>query len=379
MKDLPLSSDLRLPRQVHIGPGSLKKLGEIAPGLGKRALLVTGKDSLRERGRLSAVELSLTRNGVSFVGIATEGEPDFAAVDAAARKGREERCEFVIAIGGGSVLDLGKAAAGMIPNRGRIKDYLEGVGKGAVMKRNPLPSIAIPTTSGTGSEATRNAVISGPGFKKSFRDPRLVPTVAIVDAELSLSCSAELSASCGMDAMTQLVESMTSLKATRMMESLALSGLAALGPGLRTVLENGDDLEARAAVAYGSFISGVTLSHAGLGAVHGLASPLGGMFPVPHATACARLLPLVTEANRVALKANRGFKPALEAYDRAESVLGETIRDYCARFSFPGLSEFGMKAKDIPRVVKAATSGSMKSNPVELTAAELAEILKRGL
>ncbi len=373
--------DLRLPARVLIGPGEIKQLGSIVAALGTHVLLVTGTSFLQRSGLLARVEDDLQRHGISTIRFSASGEPDVDTVDDAARQGREARCEVVIAVGGGSALDLGKSAAGMIPNEGSIRDYLEGVGTGAVMKRNPVPFIAAPTTAGTGSEATRNAVIGSraEGFKKSFRDPRLVPDAVIVDPELTTGCPAELTASTGMDALTQLLESLTSLKASPMMDALALSGLQAAGPALPRAVEHGSDVDARSAMAYASFLSGVTLSHAGLGVVHGLASPLGALFSIPHSVICARLLPFVTTANLKALKAGRGFAQARSAYQEAEGALGQDLHSFCARFSFPPLSSFGVTGADIPRVVKGATGGSMKTNPVELTNEELQDILHRAL
>ena len=373
------SFDLRLPRQTVFGRGEIRRLGGVAAGFGKRALLVTGNRFLAESGALARIQEDLKAHDVSWVQLSASGEPDVEAVDGAARKGIDERCDMVIAVGGGSVLDLGKAAAGMIPNAGSITEYLEGAGKAAVMKNDPVPFIAAPTTAGTGSEATRNAVIKGPGCKKSFRDPRLVPPAAIVDPDLTATCPPDRTASAGMDAVTQLVESLTSIKAHPVTDMLALSGLDAAGWALPSAVENGGDAGARAAMAYASFLSGLALSHAGLGAVHGLASPLGGLFSIPHSAACARLLPLVTRANLAALNSGRGFAPALDAYRRADKALGCDITRYCARFRFPGLASFGMKESDIPTVVGAATSGSMKTNPVELTPGELAGILKEAM
>ncbi len=371
--------DLSLPAQVHIGPGKIGLLGKVCAGLGKRCLLVTGDSSLERAGRLSRIERSLAEAGVGATRVAVPGEPDTAAVDWAAAEGRKAKCDLVAAIGGGSALDLGKAVAGMIPNQGEMADYLEGVGKGVVMISSPLPFVAAPTTAGTGSEATKNAVISGPGFKKSFRDARLTPAAAIVDAELTIPMPPEMTAACGMDALTQLIEAVTSLRASPLISSVALSGLKAAGQALPVAFARGDDLPARAGMAYASFLSGVALSNCGLGAVHGLASPLGALFPVPHSAACARLLPIVTRANHAALAAGRGEKSALQAYRRAEEALGRSIGDFCAAFKFPGLSSFGMTEEAIPKVVEGATGGSIKSNPVELTGEELAGILREAL
>ncbi len=373
------SIDLRMPTRALIGPGRFSELGEVAAKLGKAALLVTGASSLDKAGLLAKADSGLGERGISTLQLQVVSEPDIKSVDEAVRGAREARCDMVIAIGGGSALDLGKAAAGLIPNEGSIQDYLEGVGKGAVMVRDPLPFVAVPTTAGTGSEVSRNAVISGPGFKKSFRDVRLIPRVAIVDAELTVTCSSQLTAACGMDAVAQLIESFTSLRSSMMTDALARDGLAAASRALPVAVAKGGDLMARCRMSYASFLSGIALSHAGLGAVHGLASPLGAMFPVPHGVACGKLLPLVVKANRRALNNGRGKASALDTYRDAESALGKSINDFCAQYTFPGLASFGVTSQDIPRIVENATGGSMKTNPVELSALELGEILAEAL
>lgn len=367
--------ELRWPGRVLIGPGESARLGEVAASLGTRAFFVTGGASLKASGAHDRLLDALRRKGIGDAQAIVTGEPTVAAVDAATAKARAACCDLVIAVGGGSVLDLGKAVAGMIPNEGSVQDYLEGVGKGTALARPPYPFIAVPTTAGTGSEATKNAVISGPGFKKSFRDPRLVPLAAIVDAELMCSCSRELTAAVGMDALTQLVESLTSLNAHPLTDALAFEGVAAIARGFAGAVDRPDDLAARADMAYASLLSGVTLSHAGLGAVHGLASPIGALFPAPHANVCARLLLPVTLANIAALRAGRGRPGALAAYDRVSA----TVEDLGGRFDFPGLAKWGMAAADIPRVLAGATGGSMQTNPVELTEEELTRILRVAL
>jgi len=366
---------------VAFGVGEAERLGSLTASLGHKALLVTGASFARESGLAARLERVLGEAGVAVVQVSSSGEPDAGTVDLAALKGRETGVDVVVAVGGGSVLDLGKCAAGIIPNEGSIRDYLEGIGSGAVMKRDPLPFIAVPTTAGTGSEATRNAVVTWKDgrAKKSFRDSRLVPKIALVDPELGLTAPPELTAACGMDALTQLIEPLTSLNALPFTDALAVSGLEALGPSLPRAVERGRDLDARTGMAYAALLSGMALSNAGLGAVHGLAGPLGARFPVPHSVACARLLPAVTAANIAALEAGRGPRRSLDGYRRAESALGGTVADYCGRFVFPGLSSFGMRRADIPAVIEAATSGSMKTNPVVLTAAELTAILEEAL
>jgi len=377
-------AELLVPPRILFGPGVLKALGEVAGDLGRRALLVTGSASVQRGGTLGKIEAVLRAHGVAAVHVIVRKEPDVEAVDAAAQAGRMGNCDVVIAVGGGSAIDLAKSAAGMIPNDGSLLDYLEGVGTGKVMARAPVPLVAVPTTAGTGSEATKNAVINGFSltkgpFKKSFRDPRLVPAAAIVDPELSIGASPGITAACGMDALTQLVEPLTSLNATAVTDALAVTGIEAVGRSLQRAVENGYGLDARADMSYAALLSGVCLSNAGLGAVHGLASPVSAHAPIPHGHICAVLLPLVTEANLKALRAGRGRQEALHGYERAEGALGAPIPDFCGRFSIRGFGSFGLKAEDLPRVAAGATSGSMKTNPVVLSPAELEDILRRAL
>ncbi|MFH0801631.1 MAG: iron-containing alcohol dehydrogenase [bacterium] len=371
--------ELHFPTETFFGAGQLRRLGEIASTMGRRVLLVTGKTFLQNSGILGRIKDDLAAHDLTYLSWPSEGEPLVETVDAATLLSREEGCDMVIAVGGGSVIDLGKAISGMVPNSGSVKDYLEGVGSGAVMKSHPIPLISVPTTAGTGSEATRNAVIASrkEGFKKSFRDVRLLPRVALVDPELTISCSPEITAADGMDALTQLVEPFTSPNVTPPIAALALSGIAAVGQGLLQAVEKGEDMGARTRMSYAAYLSGVALSHAGVGAVHALASPLGGLFGVPHAVACARLLPFATEKNLEAIREGRGEARAVSAYLEAETALGEPLLKYCSRFSFPPLSSFGVTKTDIPRIV--AGTGSLKNNSALLTEEDLHEILFRAM
>jgi len=371
--------ELHFPVETFFGSGQLRRLGEIASTMGRRVLLVTGRTFLQNSGILGRIKDDLAAHGLSCLCWPSEGEPQVETVDAAALRAREEGCDLVIAIGGGSVLDLGKAISGMVPNSGSVKDYLEGVGSGAVMKSLPIPFISVPTTAGTGSEATRNAVIAGrkEGFKKSFRDVRLLPRVALVDPELAISCPPEITAADGMDALTQLVEPFTSPNVTPPIAALALSGIAAVGRGLLQAVDKGEDIGARTRMSYAAYLSGVALSHAGVGAVHALASPLGGLFGVPHAVACARLLPFATEKNLQALREGRGEERAVSAYQEAEAALGEPLLKFCSRFSFPPLSSFGITKEDIPRIV--AGTGNLKNNSARLREEDLYEILLQAM
>ena len=367
-----------LPGSTYFGSGEIARIGALASAIGRRALLVTGWGSLEGSGRFKAVLRNLDSHGITIERFRLEREPGLGEVAATAVMARSIRADMVIGVGGGSVIDLAKAAAAMARNGGSVKDYLEGVGKGAVLESAPLPIIAVPTTSGTGSEATRNAVIGSAkdGFKKSLRNPSLLPRIALIDPELTLTCPADVTAATGMDALTQLIEAVTSRNASEPVFALALSGIRAAAKGLPRAFIKGEDLEARELMSYASFLSGVALSHAGLGAVHALASPLGGIFGVPHTKACAILLPPVTLANRAALGQARGSKNGLIAYQQAEEALGETILEFCGRFTFPKLGDFGIQHTDLDRIVQGAGQGNLKSNPVDLAREELVELLR---
>jgi len=370
--------ELLLPGSTYFGSGEIARIGAMAATLGKRALLVTGWGSLEGSGRFNGILRNLDSHGIAVDRFRLEKEPGLGEVSACSVMARSFRADMVIAVGGGSSIDLAKAAAAMARNTGMVKDYLEGVGKGSVLDSPPLPIIAVPTTAGAGSEATRNAVIGSAkdGFKKSLRDPHLLPRIVIVDPELVVSCPPDVTAAAGMDAMTQLIEALTSRNATEPISALTVSGIRAGAKGLPRAVHKGDDLEARELMSYASYISGVALSHAGLGAVHALASPLGGLFGVPHTKACAVLLPPVTAANLAALEQARGAKSGLEAYRRAEEALGCSITEFCGNFKFPKLGDYGIQHTDLDKIVAGASPGSLKTNPVDLDHQELVELLR---
>lgn len=370
--------DLHFPGATYFGAGEIARIGALAATLGRRALLVTGWGSLEGSGRFNGILRNLDSHGITIERFRLEREPGLAEVAATSTMARSIKADMVIAVGGGSPIDLAKATAAMARNSGSVKDYLEGVGKGAALEYAPLPIIAVPTTAGTGSEATRNAVIGSAkdGFKKSLRDIRLLPRIALIDPELTISCPPEVTAATGMDALTQLIEALTSRNATEPISVLALSGIRCAAKGLPRVVSKGDDLPAREMMSYASYLSGFALSHAGLGAVHALASPLGGMFGVPHTKACAILLPPVTAANIAALDQARGVKEGLIAYRRVEEALGESIEAFCKRFKFPRLGDYGIEHTDLDKIVAGAGAGNLKSNPVELGHQELVELLR---
>jgi alcohol dehydrogenase len=304
----------------------------------------------------------------------------------------------VIAIGGGSVLDAGKAIAGLLRVGDSVMDYLEGVGPEKPYAGPAVPFIAVPTTAGTGSEATKNAVLSmqgGQGFKKSFRDEQLVPEFAIVDPDLLSGCPPSQIAANGMDALTQLMESYVSTRASRMTDALALDGIRAARDSLLPLYGNPAAVsEARAGMAYAALLSGITLAQTGLGSVHGLASPLGAFFPIPHGVVCGTLVAAATRANIQAMREREPANPALEKYTRlagllcgtrfsdpgkAHDALVELLEDWIRQMNIPRLGRFGVKESDFTRIVSSSRGSSMKTNPVVLTDGEIATILERRL
>lgn len=366
--------------------GAMAQIGELTAPLGQRPLLVLGARSPDQRGL--AEELRSLLPGA--VEARCEGEPTVETIDRVVEVGHDGRCDLVVAVGGGSVLDCGKAAAGMLTNPGSLVDYLEGVGSGRALSAAPLPMIAAPTTAGTGSEVTKNAVISGPGFKKSVRSPALIPTVALVDPALTHGLPPAITASSGMDALTQLVESYLSRGANPLTMALALRGVAAASRNLLRAAEEPDD-EAREQMALASLFSGLCLANAGLGAVHGFAAPLGAIGGVAHGLACAALLPQVLRTNLEAARDTEQELPLRQRLaDITEAATGqrltntdqaverglELFEELQRRLEIPRLSALGVTAEQIPAIVAGARGSSMRYNPVELTDEQLEATLR---
>ncbi len=391
----------RLPR-ITFGAGTVARVPEIAVAHGQVALVVTGGRSLAASGRRGMLLAGLAAAGMRVAGeVAVVDEPSPAMVDRAVAAWREANVEVVIGIGGGSVLDAAKAIAGLLRTGTRVADHLEGVGAQIPYPGPSVPLVAVPTTAGTGSEATRNAVISerGPsGYKRSFRDERLVAADAVVDPDLLAGLGPVAIAVNGMDAVTQLLESFVSLRAGPFTDPLAIAGLQAARDGLlawHAAPDGPGAPAARARMAYAALLSGICLAHAGLGAVHGLASPLGAQLPVPHGGACGAMLAIVTEANIRALSAREGASPALARYaqlgrvladlpaaapdDEARSALVTTLRGWTATLGVRGLAAYRLDGAAIPAIVADARGSSMRTNPVVLTDEELSEILRASL
>lgn len=374
----------RLPR-IEFGAGTIRRLPDIAAGYGKRLLLVTGQRSFVESGAGEWLLGELKAQGFSWEHLKVGDEPSPAFVDeAVARLRGGDGFDAVLGIGGGSALDAAKAIAGLLKPGNSVLDHLEGVGPALPYLGPATPFVAVPTTAGTGSEATKNAVLSEPGrYKKSFRDEALVAQWAIVDPDLLATCPPELIAADGMDAFTQLLESFVSTRANPMTDALARSGLAATSEALLPLFGR-QTAEAREKMAYASLMSGICLAQTGLGSVHGLAAPLGAFFPIPHGVACGTLLAAATRVNLEALRRRDPQSVALAKYDEVRRLLGaadlvDMLAGWIDRLALPRLSHWGVSAADLPRLVADSRGSSMKTNPVVLTDDEIATILAERL
>jgi alcohol dehydrogenase class IV len=352
----------RLPR-IYYGPGRIAEVPGLAASYGKTALLATGKQSFLAMPQWPALTRGLTQFGMSWKQWSISGEPSPDIIDQAVADFKKQAIDVVIAVGGGSVLDAAKAVAGLLPHGNSVMDHLEGVGKNIAYRGPAIPFIAVPTTAGTGSEATKNAVLSkqGPdGFKKSFRDEALVPDYAIIDPDLLASCPPELIAADGMDAFTQLLESYISLKSNPFTDALAWSGMCAFKDGFFAAWRGAepDAAHGRAAMAYASLLSGITLAQVGLGSVHGLASPLGAYFPIPHGVVCGTLVAAASAVNIKALLERAPENPALNKYaqvgrlltgqielsdDAARTALITLLADWSRQLRLPRLTQYGVR------------------------------------
>jgi alcohol dehydrogenase class IV len=321
------------------------------------------------------------------------GEPTVGDAQAGAQQARQAGCDLVIGLGGGSVLDAAKAIAMLLTNGGEALDYLEVIGRGRPITLPSAPCIAVPTTAGTGSEVTRNAVLGAPEhrLKASLRSPLMLPTVAVIDPVLTHSAPPDVTASTGLDALTQCLEPFVSSRANPLVDALCRPGMQAAARSLRRAYENGQDAAARADMAMASLLGGLALANAGLGAVHGFAGPIGGMFPAPHGALCARLLPSVMAANVTALEQRAPSSPALPRYAEVARLLTGNpaaqaadgiawAGDLVEALHVPRLAAFGITPADLPEIVaKSQQASSMKANPIQLQSAELTAILRQTL
>ncbi|MBN1149316.1 MAG: iron-containing alcohol dehydrogenase [Anaerolineales bacterium] len=375
--------------RILFGAGKLGQIGPLASEMGWRALVVIGMDLGKAQPLLAALAASEVVPTVFMVA----GEPTVDLVAHGVEMARRENCDLVVGFGGGSALDAAKAIAALLTNPGEINDYLEVIGRGQPLLNSPLPYIAIPTTAGTGAEVTRNAVLKSPQrrVKVSLRSPTMLPRLALVDPQLTYSMPPEVTASTGLDALTQLIEPYVSNSANPLTDALCREGMSRAARSLRRAYQQGDDPAARQDMSLASLFGGLALANAKLGAVHGFAGPLGGMFPAPHGVVCARLLPYVMEANLDALRQRDALNPALERYGEIARILtGDTqsaaedglawVQDLCQALNVPPLSTYGLGRADFPAVIEnSARASSMKGNPIELSAQEMQAILERAL
>jgi alcohol dehydrogenase class IV len=375
--------------RIVFGVGTLNNAGKKLKVYGRRALVVTGRNVSRADKLLA----SLQPNGVSVVTLAVPGEPELSTVEQGTKLAKAEQCDFVIGFGGGSALDAAKAIAAMLTNEGGLPDYVEIIGRGEPLKKRPAPFIAIPTTAGTGSEVTRNAVLSSPEHKVkvSLRSPLMLARLAVIDPELTYDLPPALTASTGLDAFTQLIEPYVCSRANPMTDGLCVEGIHRVERSLREAVLDGRNPSAREDMATASLFGGLALANAGLGAVHGFAGPIGGMFPVPHGAACAALLPHVMAINIRALRERDQRSRALSRYDRIAQICtgkehatadagAEWVRELVADLQIPPLRVYGVQPEHIGDIVAKATSASsMKANPIALTPEELAETLRLAL
>jgi alcohol dehydrogenase class IV len=375
--------------RVVFGAGCSRDLAAVARELGRHALVVTGKSSDRAADLLA----QLAGGGIAVTTTAVPGEPDVPLVDRGTTLAREAGCDLVIGIGGGSAIDAAKAIAALAANDGGPLDYLEVVGRGQPLTRPSLPCIAVPTTAGTGSEVTRNAVLgaSDQRVKVSMRHASMLPRVALVDPDLTVPLPSSLTATTGLDALAQLIEPYVSSRANPMTDAICVEGIRLACEALPAAVRDGSNRRARASMALASLWSGMALANAGLGAVHGFAGPIGGRFGAPHGAICAALLPHVMAANVRALEARPSESDSRPKFDciarlltnrpAASAVDGvDWVRATVASFGIPPLAHYGVRREDVSDLVaQASRASSMKGNPIALTSDELGEILAAAL
>ncbi len=383
---------------ILFGPRKLNELFEIIPKFGKNVLFVIGENSLKNSGRWDAIVTELIHKSLNYYEISITGEPSPRLIDDSVGKFQHKKLDLVISIGGGSVIDAGKAISAMMFKKDSIKNYLEGIGN-KIHDGKKLPFIAIPTTSGTGSEASKNAVISeiGPkGFKKSLRHDNLIPNLSIIDPELMISCPPSISAACGMDALTQLIEAYVSPKGNPITDALAINGMKFMCENLLKACSLGaSNIKVRTAMAYGSLISGITLANAGLGIVHGLASSIGGYFDIPHGVVCGTLL---SEASKMNIKKLEEMgvsgREALRKYAQVGALIkgkntveNRDIKDHCSNLINTlndwtdqlKLDRLGKYCIIIDDVDKILNKTGIKNNPVNLNREEIRSIIMNRL
>jgi len=376
-------------RRILFGSGVLKEIGPIAADLGRRALVVTG----RTTDRAAPLFDQLAEMEIAWVTYSVDGEPTVETAYQGTRLARQEACDLIIGFGGGSPLDTGKTIAALLTNGDDPLDFLEVIGRGKPLIQPSAPYIAIPTTAGTGTEVTRNAVLASPEHrvKVSLRSPHMLPRLALVDPELTRSMPPTVTASTGLDALTQLIEPYLSRRANPIIDAICREGMRRAARSLRRAYHNGDDIEAREDMSLASLLGGLALANAGLGAVHGFAGPFGGMFRAPHGAVCACLLPHVMAINVKALSDREPDNDVLRRYDKVAQILtGNSkataeegiawVGELCQELQIPKLGYYDFTPSDFPTLIdKASSASSMQANPITLTTEEMQEVLSLAL
>ena len=377
------------PNRIIFGPGTLQEVGPIAASLGKRVFIVSGVPENLEKTITSLLE----KHSLSIKKYSMLTEPSVEMVRRAVLQAKGEACEVVIGFGGGSAIDTAKAVSAMLSNPGNLLDYLEVIGRGQILAQLAAPCIAIPTTAGTGAEITRNAVLSVPEakIKVSLRSHTMLPRLAVVDPELTYQLPSSITASTGLDALTQVIEPYVSVKANPLTDAFCVEGIRRAGKSLRRAYEHGDDVDAREDMCMTSLYGGFALANAGLGIVHGIASVLGGMFNIPHGVVCARLLPICVEINLRALQHRQPDHPSLVKYDEIAKLLtGSTnafatdgvkwICDTTIALNIQPFRNYGVTKEYFSEIIeKSSRASSTKANPISLTKAEMVEILEKAV
>ncbi len=387
----------RIPR-IEFGRGKFAVLPDYIATYGQRVLLVTGASSFRQTENWQWLLDQLEGKKIHWQDVTIADEPSPTLIDGIIRQYSEQAFDVVVGIGGGSPLDAAKAIAGLLRVKHSVLDYLEGVGPELDYTGPAIPLIAVPTTAGTGSEATKNSVLSEhgkQGFKKSFRHEKLVAEIALVDPALLASCTPDLIAANGMDALTQLIESYVSSKANALTDSLAWQAIEMAAPALVEWYKNGSQAQAaQDSMAYAALVSGITLAQVGLGSVHGLASPMGAFFPIPHGVVCGTLLAAATAVNIKAMQEREAGNPALAKYARLGELLTssqklpdtvgcdkllEILTRWSEELNLPRLSAYDIKQSDLDHIVANARGSSMQTNPIVLTDSEIKSVLLQRL
>ena len=396
MFNLNAFSIARIPR-IEFGAGALAKLPAIVSSFGSELLIVTGAHSFIKSPNWQTLQKELADESINYQLCVVDIEPSPELIDDIVNRFRSRKIEAVVAIGGGSAVDAGKAIAGLLKIENSVMDFLEGVGPELNYSGPVTPFIAVPTTAGTGSEATKNSVLSRQsfdGFKKSFRDEMLVPDYAILDPDLLSSCPVGLIAANGMDALTQLMESYVSTRSNAMTDALALDGLVAVKNSLLDWYNGNNSEVNRAQMMYASLLSGINLAQTGLGSVHGLASPLGAFFPIPHGVVCGTIVAVATEINIEAMQAREPDNVAIRKYAKlgrlftdnldlndndALTALVSYLTNLTIKMDLPLLKEYGVRSEQLDHVVAHSRGSSMKTNPIVLTDDEIRSVVFKRL